>query len=186
MIENPQESSRHYTNCHDRLPLAAPGAFAPRGLCRFCSRFFELHDASPCRGEWIATGTSFGKPRRLSDDPRSNSEPWNSTLTATWYSGQFFLIQDERATSRGAPFDTISILGVDARTGKYFARSFENHGFYRHYDVTLQGRVWTLTGDTERARIELSTDGRAQTITWEWKPDDHWLPLCDRVAIRQD
>jgi hypothetical protein len=137
-------------------------------------------------GKWTATGTSFGKPKRPTDAPRSNSEPWNSTVTATWYSGEFFLIQDERATSHGKPFDTISILGVDARTGKYFARSFENHGFYRHYDVALQDRVWTFTGDTERARVELSADGRKQTITWEWKPEDRWLPLCDRVAVRQD
>ena len=136
-------------------------------------------------GTWTATGTSFGKPERPTDDPRSNSEPWKSTLTATRYSGKFLLDQDERATSRGAPFATFSIMGVDARTGRYFARSFENHGFYRHYDVTLQGRVWILTGDTERARVELSADGRTQTIIWEWKPEDRWLPLCDRVAVRE-
>ena len=77
-------------------------------------------------------------------------------------------------------------MGVDTQTGRYFARSFENHGFYRRYDVAVDRQVWTLSGDFERARIEFSADGRTQTITWEWRPKGQWLPLCDRVAHRED
>ena len=95
-------------------------------------------------------------------------------------------MQDERAKTGSNPFDTLSVMGVDAKTGGYFARAFENHGFYRHYEVERDGRVWTFTGATERARIEFSADGRTQTITWEWKPKDRWLPLCDRTARRED
>ena len=137
-------------------------------------------------GRWHAEGKSYGTPRQPRDDPKSAPEPWTSTLTARWYTGEFFLVQDERAMSGGNPFDTISIMGVDAKTGRYFARTFENHGFYRHYDVTVEGRVWTFTGATERARVEFSADGRTQTIVWEWKPEDRWMPLCDRVARRDD
>ena len=137
-------------------------------------------------GRWTATGNSFGIPKQSVDDPKGNPEPWKSTVMASWYTGKFFLVQDERATSGGNPFDTISIMGVDAKTDRYFARAFENHGFYRHYDVSRTGRVWTFTGETERARIEFSEDERHQTITWEWRPNDRWLPLCDRVAVRQD
>ena len=75
-------------------------------------------------------------------------------------------------------------MGVDARTGRHFARTFENHGFYRHYEVVVEGKVWTVTGETERARIQFSEDGKTQTITWEWRPGGQWLPLCDRVARR--
>jgi hypothetical protein len=117
-------------------------------------------------GRWTATGTSFGLPKNPTDGPRSNAEPWKSTLTASWYSGKFFLI--------------------DAKTGRYVARSFENHGFCREYDVARSGRTWILSGDTERARVEFSADARTQTITWEWKPEERWLPLCDRVAVRED
>ncbi len=84
------------------------------------------------------------------------------------------------------PFDTLSIMSVDPKTGRYFARCFENHGFYRLCDLAVDGRVWTLSGDTERARIAFSADGRTQTITWEWRPGDRWLPLCDRIARRED
>jgi hypothetical protein len=77
-------------------------------------------------------------------------------------------------------------MGADAKTGRYFVRSFENHGFYRHYDLAVQGQVWTLSGDFERARIEFSADRRTQTIAWEWRPGERWLPLCDRIAVRED
>ena len=86
----------------------------------------------------------------------------------------------------GDVFDTLSIMGIDAKTGKYFARCFENHGFYRNYDVSVSGNVWNFTGEKERARIEFSDDNRTQTIIWEWKPEDKWLPLCDRTAVRID
>jgi len=48
--------------------------------------------------------------------------------------------------------------------------------------MVVDGRVWTLTGETESARIEFSEDGNTQTITWEWLPKG---PLCDRVAKRE-
>ena len=38
--------------------------------------------------------------------------------------------------------------------------------------MTVAGRVWTITGATERAQIEFSADGRTQTLTWEWRPKD--------------
>ena len=47
------------------------------------------------------------------------------------------------------------------------------------------GRREAARWDAERARIEFSADGRSQTIAWEWRPQDSWLPLCDRVAVRE-
>jgi hypothetical protein len=58
------------------------------------------------------------------------------------------------------------------------------------------GIVWSALSasqiDTHRrterrsVRIAFSADGRPQTITWEWRPKGQWLPLCDRVAYRED
>jgi hypothetical protein len=70
------------------------------------------------------------------------------------------------------------------RGGSVLAHTFENHGFYRHYEVTLEGKVWRIRGKTARARIEFSEDGTQQNIAWEWRPNEEWLPLCDRVATR--
>jgi hypothetical protein len=145
------------------------------------------HDAlAVFLGRWRAEGLAYGGPRQTPDDPKGAPVPWVSTHTGAWHTGAFFLLQDERATVGGAPFDTLSVLGVDPATGRHFARTFENHGFSRHYDVAVEGRVWTLTGARERARIEFGADGRTQTIMWEWRPGDRWLPLCDRVARRVD
>ena len=145
------------------------------------------HDAlNVFLGSWRAEGLSFGGTDQSGDDPKANSEPWKSTHVGRWHTGDFFLIQDEKALVGGKVFDTLSVMGVDAATGRYFARSFENHGFYRHYDAEVAGRTWRLTGETERARIDFSEDGRTQTIAWEWKPEDTWLPLCDRTAVRTD
>jgi WD40 repeat protein len=134
-------------------------------------------------GEWKAEGHAYAAGDQDSRDPKKNPTPWTSTHTARWHTGKFFLIQDERAQVAG-PFDTVSIMGWDADTGSYFASSFENHGYYRLYDVRVDGKMWTFTGDTERARIEFSPDGRKQTIAWEWRPKDVWLPLCDRTATK--
>jgi Protein of unknown function (DUF1579) len=155
------------------------------------------HETAPTRGaqhealaaflgRWRATGKSFAGPKQSADNPKGAAEPWISSHVGMWHTGEFFLIQDERATIGARPFDTLSVLGVDASTGNYFARCFENHGFYRHYELSVAGSVWTLKGDSERALIEFSADGRTQTIVWEWRPKDHWLPLCDRVAVRED
>jgi hypothetical protein len=146
-----------------------------------------MHDAlAVFLGRWRAEGTSYGGTDQSGDNPRANGESWISEHTGAWHTGEFFLVQDERARVGGAVFDTLSVMGVDAETGAYFARSFENHGFYRDYPVTREGRVWTLSGRTERATITFSDDDRTQTIAWEWKPAGTWLPLCDRVATRID
>ena len=156
----------------------------------------EANQGSPVRGpkhealaaflgEWRAEGTSFGGTDQSGPDPRANGIPWLSTHTSRWHTGEFFLIQDERAHLGGKPFDTISILGVEPGGG-HFTRSFENHGFFRHYALAVADRTWLLTGETERAKTTFSPDGNTQTIAWEWWQDGRWLPLCDRVAKRVD
>ena len=85
----------------------------------------------------------------------------------------------------GSRFDTLSVMGLD-EDGAYFSRGFENHGFYRNYKVSRGGDIWTFTGATERAKVAFEDNGKRQVWTWEWKPADAWLPLCDRTAERID
>jgi hypothetical protein len=66
-----------------------------------------------------------------------------------------------------------------------FADAVENHGFRRRYAVKNEGRVWTFTSDLERARIEISEDGRTQRVVWEYRPvGEAWVPLCERTNRR--
>lgn len=146
----------------------------------------EKHDALDVfLGRWTARGMSFGNTDQSGSDPKANGQAWLSTHEARWHTGSFFLVQDERADIAGYRFDTLSVMGVGDE-GEYFARSFENHGFYRDYPVRRDDEVWVLTGPLERATISFTDGNRKQVITWEWKPDDEWQPLCDRIAIRVD
>ena len=73
-------------------------------------------------GRWRATGKSYGIPKQPEDDPKSLAEPWNSSHVGMWHTGDFFLIQDERATTVAGPFDTLSIMGVDPKPDNYFGK----------------------------------------------------------------
>ena len=89
----------------------------------------QRHDAlAVFLGRWRATGETYGTPAQSSDDPRGAAIPWVSSHTARWHTGEFFLIQDERATNAGDPFDTLAIMGVDQDTGRYFVRTIETTG----------------------------------------------------------
>lgn len=132
-------------------------------------------------GDWHAEGTSYGGEDQSPDNLHAGATPWSSIHSARWHSGDYFIVQDERANG---PFDTLSLMGWDAEAGRYFARSIENHGFARDYSMTIEGRSWTLTGERERATYEFTEGGRSQEISWEWKPGEEWLPLCDRTAHR--
>lgn len=134
-------------------------------------------------GDWHAQGFSYGGEAQSSDDPRAGETPWSSIHSARWYSGNYFIVQDERANG---PFNTLSVLGWDIEAERYFARTIENHGFARDYTMTVDGHVWTLTGEHERASFTFSEDGRTQDVSWQWKPASEWLPLCDRTASRID
>jgi len=71
----------------------------------------------PCfLGQWRAEGKSYGSPNQLADDPKSASEPWISKHTGTWHPGEYFLIQDEKATTGANSLDTLSVMGVDPGT----------------------------------------------------------------------
>ena len=145
----------------------------------------SAHDAlSVFLGNWRAEGISFGGTDRSGADPKANGVPWISTHNARWHTGDFFLIQDERAQIGGKAFDTLGIMGVEPGDNGHFARTFENHGFQRHYALSVDDRIWLLEGETERARTVFDAAGNTQTITWEWLQGGKWLPLCDRVARR--
>ncbi len=132
-------------------------------------------------GDWRAAGVAY-----TGSDSAQGESPWSSTHTGRWHTGEFFLLQDERAQVGGQEFDTLSFLGVDPETGRYVMYTFDNGGFHRQYELTVDGSRWTIAGATERAEIMFSEDNRKQTIRWEWKPAQAWVPLCDRVAERHD
>jgi hypothetical protein len=135
-------------------------------------------------GTWHAEGQSFGENQDR-QQPRANGLPWRSDEVTAWHPGGFFLVQQEIALAGSGALITHSVIAYDAEAGHYVAHAFENHGYYRKYDVAVEGRVWTFGASLERARIEFDADHRQQSVSWEWRPEgDEWLPLCERVNKR--
>lgn len=136
-------------------------------------------------GRWHAEGQSYGGPNQNPSSPKADATKWESDETTVWHPGQFFVVQREDARIGTDSLITHSVLGFDSTSGEYYAHAFENHGYYRRYRVRVEGRIWTFESDTERATVEMSADGKRQTVRWEWRPkDDRWLPLCERVNER--
>lgn len=100
-------------------------------------------------------------------------------------SAEFLTETVARSAESAAQSNLRTGLSVGARNVDQERRGIEALSV-RRLRAASDGRVWTLSGATERARIEFSADGRTQTIVWEWKPGDRGLRLCDRVARRID
>src|SRR5512134_3048103 len=146
-----------------------------------------LHDALEMFvGQWRAEGMAYRGAQPSSTEPKAQARTWKSTHSAHWHTGRFFLLFDEKAHAGTEPFDTVGVMGIDAQTGRLFARSFDNHGRERRYDVHVDGRRWMFDGESERALIDFSADGRTQRIVWECNARGRWLPLCERTAVRVD
>lgn len=135
-------------------------------------------------GRWHAEGDSYAAGQDP-DDPRGSIEKWVSDESAEWLDGGFFLVTHWDATTGGKPFRGLGVMSYDAAKDSYASRSFENHGYFRKYAVSVDGDVWSFSGKSERARIEFADRGKTQIINWEWRQQGAaWLPLCDRTAVR--
>lgn len=81
-------------------------------------------------GKWHAEGQSYAVGQ-TKQDPRGSVEKWISDETYEWLPGQFFVIQNWDAMTGANPFKGTAIINLDADTGNYTTRSYENHGFIR-------------------------------------------------------
>jgi hypothetical protein len=128
-------------------------------------------------GRWHAEGLSYA--------PHGTVEKWVSDEIYEWLPGQFFMLQRWDAIAGATDSKGLGIINFDPATGTYMTRAYVHRGFIRDYVTRVEGNVWTLTGENERARIEFTDSGNTQRINWEWRPDgDVWLPLCDRIATK--
>ncbi len=135
-------------------------------------------------GKWHAEGHSYATGQ-TKQNPRGTKEKWLSDETYEWLPGKFFVVQRWDAKTGANAFQGTAIINWDDKNQQYMTRSYENHGFVRDYVTRVEGEIWTFTGDTERARVQFTSGGNTQNISWEWRqPGEDWLPLCDRVANR--
>ena len=119
----------------------------------------------PLVGEWVAE----------LDDPGNPGTSVRATATFTWMVGGRFLIQDAPAP---APFPTVHSLicrvDRDDDTSPFVQHYFDSRGVVRTYDMTFEGRTWTLERKAmdeddfdQRFRGTISEDGATLTGAWE-------------------
>jgi Protein of unknown function (DUF1579) len=105
--------------------------------------------------------------------------------TYEWFPGGFFLVHHVDARIGDDEVKVIELIGYDASSGKYFTRSFDSQGNAGTYQASVRDRVWTFTGETERATVMVSDDGNTMTAHWERSEDgSRWLPWMD-VTLRK-
>lgn len=134
-------------------------------------------------GKWRAEGHSYAEGQRA-DDPRASAVPWTSDESYEWLPGGFFLLHQWDAKAGQRVFKGTEIIGYDETSGGYFTRFFDNAGFHPEYRAVVDGKIWTFTEPSTRARVTVGSNSQL-TFNWEWRNGGgDWLPLCDRVATR--
>ena len=97
---------------------------------------------------------------------RSDLTPVFFSTTSTWSGSNWGTVFTTNASAPGERRPRCRFSGASSEN--YFARTFENHRFYRPYALSVDDRTWLLEGETERARTVFTADGKTQKITWEW------------------
>ncbi|MGN9908438.1 hypothetical protein ACTMTJ_12910 [Phytohabitans sp. LJ34] len=79
------------------------------------------------------------------------------------------------AWREGAPFPTTALIGLDDTTGRYTMMYADGRGVHRVYQMTFDGRVWTVwreaPGFNQRFTGTLGDGGRVVDGQWEMSRD---------------
>jgi hypothetical protein len=128
----------------------------------------------PFVGVWDMTGTILN----------ARGQP-EGELTAVdayeWSPGGFFLLHHVDGLMGESVVKALGVIGAGQREGVCVARSYDNAGQSDQFEVALNGRDWTIDGETQRFRGQLSADLRTLEGQWEmteqgstWRP---WMRI---------
>lgn len=146
----------------------------------------EARALQPFIGRWITDGRSRPAPGDASAPPASEplSVRMHGSHTYEWLPGGFVLHRWDEQVG-GATFRGAWIMGWDRAAGGYAVHLFADTGDALRYAATVDGDTWTLTGDRQRATLEIARDGASMRHRWWQREGDAWVPLCD-LQVRRD
>ena len=129
-------------------------------------------------GTWNTTGEVL----------KTDSSP-ATTLFATdiyrWLPGNQFIIHDVDARFGLQPTRSMEVMGYDSKKKRYIARSYDDQGASEEFEVRLNGKKWTILGQTVRFDGKFSTDGNKLEGLWEMKDrKSGWQPWIKLKLIR--
>jgi hypothetical protein len=124
-------------------------------------------------GHWDTTGTVIGE-----------KSPFEAVDIYEWMPGGYFLLHHVEAEMGGAEVRALEVIGADPGGSGYVTWSFDNSGGALTYRAQLDGRKWSIDGEAERFRGEVSPDGRTLEGQWSQKRGGQWVPWMD-IALRK-
>ena len=119
-------------------------------------------------GSWNITGTNAQK----------DSGCITGSETFEWMEGAFFLIRKWDTKQNGIRSTGMSIIGHCPFTNTFYATTYDNTGYKRHYKLFVTGMVFTFEGERERIVLTITDDGKSYIENREISLNKKWMPLC--------
>lgn len=109
----------------------------------------------------------------------------SATDTYRWLPGRHFIVHDVDARFDGKPARSMEVMGFDASKKRHFARSFDDQGTTEAFVVSLDGRRWTISGETVRFKGSFDVQKTRLTGLWELKGRKAgWQPWIKLALVR--
>ena len=104
--------------------------------------------------------------------------------TYRWSPSKRFVLHDADVQMFGEQTHSLEIIALDPQSDGYDVRAYEADGSFADYKALLDGRSWSISGDTLRFSGSLSEDGDALSGQWEESRDGSWQAIM-RVSLQK-
>ena len=131
---------------------------------------------------FIGTWNTTGEVLETEVNPRGTLV---ATDTYRWLPGKHFIVHDVDARFDGTPARSMEVMGFDALTKKFFARSYDDQGSTEAFAIALDRRRWTIEGRTVRFNGSFDLQKKRLTGLWERKVGKaRWQPWINLQLVR--
>jgi len=102
-----------------------------------------------------------------------------------WLPGRHFMLHQVDARFGKEASRSIEVMGIDHKTRKPYARSFDDKGVSEVFALELRARRWKILGDSVRFDGRFSADASRLTGLWEVRgPKNGWQPWIQLLLER--
>jgi len=102
-----------------------------------------------------------------------------------WLPGKHFILHQVDARFDAEVSRSIEIMGLDPRTKKPVARSFDDKGASEVFELELRGKRWRIVGETVRFDGRFSADDSRLSGLWDVRgPKSGWQPWIKLLLER--
>ena len=126
------------------LLLVVPGGFAAQAPVAAPKPGPELKRLDAFVGKWNTEG-------QAQASPYGPAGKLTAVDTFEWFTGGFFMSHHWDARQGAVQIKGMEMIGYDSRAKVYTSRFFDNAGNSGTFKATVQGNVWTWTGESEVA-----------------------------------